>query len=152
MWEEADPVLVVGAWIPFVDATRENGCMQAMPGVAKGGHLPHRAEGGTMIVPERIPDVPPVTLPCPRGGVVLQNKFTPHRSTPNRTDVTRWSLDVRYQPADTPTGRPFHPAFLVRSRRSPECVCTFESWSATWKETLARQAEEPPPAAHRVVR
>ncbi len=152
MWEEADPVPVVGVWIPLVSATPENGCMQAMPGVARGGHLPHQAEGGTTIVPERLPQVAPVTLSCPRGGAVFQDKFTPHRSTPNRSESVRWSLDLRYQPAGRPTGRPFHPAFLVRSRSDPEAVCDHATWNLRWQETLARLAREPEPRAHRLVR
>jgi len=152
MWEEADPVPVVGAWIPLVDATPENGCMQVMPGVARLGHLPHQAEGGTTIVPERLPDVAPRMLACPRGGAVFQDKFTPHRSTPNRTNGVRWSLDVRFQPAGTPTGRPFHPAFLVRSERTPDAVVSDPAaWAQRWEETLRELAGGPQPVAHRVV-
>ena len=152
MWEEADPVPIVSVWIPLVDATEENGCMQAMPGVARSGHLPHQAAGGTTILPERIPDVAPITLACPRGGAVFQDKFTPHRSTPNRSETVRWSLDLRYQPAGEPTGRPFHPAFVVRSRRAPEQVCTHEEWSQGWQETFDDLAGKPEPKPHRVVR
>lgn len=151
MWEEADAVPVVGVWIPLVDATHENGCMQVMPGVAQRGHLPHQAEGGTMIVPEQLPEVPPRMLECPRGGAVFQNKFTPHRSTPNRTGGVRWSLDVRFQPAGLPTGRPFHPAFLVRSEREPEKVVRDPAvWAAKWKKTLRELQEKPAPVAHRI--
>lgn len=152
MWEEADPVPIVSVWIPLVDATPDNGCMEAMPGVARGGHLPHQAEGGTTIVPEALPDVAGVPLACPAGGAVFQDKFTPHRSTPNRTDAVRWSVDVRFQPAGQPTGRPFHPAFLVRSERTPDDVCDHTAWDAGWAACLADLAGKPPPAPHRVVR
>ncbi|MGH0038510.1 MAG: phytanoyl-CoA dioxygenase family protein [Myxococcota bacterium] len=153
MWEEADPVPVVGLWIPLVDATEENGCMEILPDVAAGGHLPHQAEGGTTIVPERLPRVEPVRVECRRGGVVFQDKFTPHRSTPNRSQGVRWSLDVRYQPADRPTGRPFHPAFVVRSASAPErCVRDHGAWSRAWEAALFALSERPAPPAHRVVR
>lgn len=153
MWAEADPVPVVGAWIPLVDADERNGCMQVMPGAFREGHRPHEAAGGTRIVPEAIPEVTPEVLPCPRGGAIFQDKFTPHRSTPNRTHGVRWSLDVRYQPADTPTGRPFHPAFVVRSRRTPEReVRDHRTWDRAWRETLAALEGQPAPVAHRVVR
>lgn len=152
LWQEADPVPMVGLWIPLVDATEENGCMEVMPGVARGGHLPHEAEGGTRIVPAALPAVTPRRLECPRGGVVFQDKFTPHRSTPNRTEGVRWSLDVRYQPADTPTGRPFHPAFLVRSRRDPERVVEDSAvWDRSWNDALATLEGKPEPVAHRLV-
>jgi phytanoyl-CoA hydroxylase len=152
MWEEADPVPVVGVWIPLVDATANNGCMEAMPGVARGGHLPHQAEGGTTILPECLPRVDPIRLACRRGGAIFQDKFTPHRSTPNRSEVVRWSLDLRFQPTGTPTGRPFHPAFVVRSRSTPERVSSHNDWSATWQDTFDSMAGSPEPQAHRVVR
>lgn len=151
LWEEADPVPMVGVWIPLVNATAENGCMEVMPGVATGGHLPHQAEGGTTIVPDLLPAVTPRRVECPRGGAVFQNKFTPHRSTPNLTQGVRWSVDVRYQPADTPTGRPFHPAFTVRSRRDPDCeVVDPAVWDRSWLEAFAALAGKPTPVAHRV--
>jgi hypothetical protein len=153
LWEEADPVPVVGVWIPLVDATAHNGCLEVMPGVARGGHLPHQAAGGTTIVPERLPDVAPRRLACRRGGAVFQDKFTPHRSTPNESDGVRWSLDVRYQPAGRPTGRPFHPAFLVHSARDPDAVVRDHAhWDAAWREALAALEGGPAPEAHRVVR
>ncbi|HKJ25423.1 MAG TPA: phytanoyl-CoA dioxygenase family protein [Myxococcota bacterium] len=153
LWEEADPVPIVGAWIPLVDATKRNGCMEVMPGVAAGGHLPHQAAGGTTIVPEALPAVEARTLECPRGGAIFQSKFTPHRSTPNETEGVRWSLDVRYQPAGTPTGRPFHPAFLVRSACTPEAVVRdHAAWDAAWRKALAALEGKPAPRAHRVVR
>lgn len=150
LWEEADPVPMVGLWIPLVDANEQNGCMEVMPGVAKGGHLPHQPEGGTTIIPDALPGVAPRRLECPRGGVVFQDKFTPHRSTPNRTEGVRWSLDVRYQPANTPTGRPFHPSFLVRSRCDPEAVVQDpELWARSWRDALASLDGKPEPVAHR---
>jgi hypothetical protein len=125
--------------------------MEVMPGIAAGGHLPHRAEGGTTIVPDRLPVVEPVVVECPRGGAVIQDKFTPHRSTPNRSDGVRWSLDVRYQPADTPTGRPFHPAFVVRSRSAPEReVRDHGDWDRAWCDALEALSDGPTPPAHRL--
>ncbi len=151
MWEEADPVPVVGVWIPLVDANEDNGCMQVMPGAFRSGHLPHQAEGGTTLRPDVLPDVPPRTLPCPRGGAIFQDKFTPHRSTPNRTEGVRWSLDVRFQPAGTPTGRPFHPAFCLRSRRDPAAEVRDPAvWDAGWRDALAALEGQPEPMAHRV--
>ena len=51
------------------------------------------------------------------------------------------SLDLRYQPADEPTGRPSYPSFVVRSRRAPEKVPSHQQWASTWLETRARLAD-----------
>ena len=48
----------------------------------------------------------------------------PHRSTLNKTDEVRWSMDLRYQ-TGTPSGRPYYPDFAVRSRSNPASVLTY---------------------------
>lgn len=147
-WEEADASEILTCWLPLVDATSENGCLSVLPGVFRHGFLEHQAEGGTTIRPHLLPDVPPRTLPVRRGGVIFMHRHTPHRSTPNRTDRVRWSIDLRYQPTGTPTGRPFHPEFVARSRARPESVLSDHAqWCRLWEEALARPA---PRGAHRV--
>ncbi len=136
-WEEADPTEIITFWIPLVDATVETGCMEVIPGAFKLGLLRHQAEGGTSIVPEEMPAIEPIAVPCPKGGVVIMNKYTPHRGTPNVSDIVRWSIDLRYQRTGEPTGRPFHPDFVVRSRTNPAGVLTDHSqWCALWMEAL----------------
>ena len=135
-WEEADSANIVTCWMPLVDATVENGCMEVMPGVWKGGYRAHQAEGGTTIRPDLLPDIAPVPVPVKKGGIIFMHRHTPHRSTPNHTDTVRWSLDLRYQPTGSPTGRPFHPEFVARSRH-PETVLTDHAeWSRRWEQAL----------------
>lgn len=137
-WEEADFSDIVTCWIPLVNATKINGCMQVMPDVFKQGHLDHVAEGGTTIDPVLLPDAPFVDAECPRGGAVLMSKFTPHRTGVNSTDTARWSLDLRFQPTGQPTGRPFHPAFVVRSKANPGSVLTDHAeWCRLWNHAFA---------------
>jgi ectoine hydroxylase-related dioxygenase (phytanoyl-CoA dioxygenase family) len=137
-WEEADNSDIITCWIALTDATVENGCMEVMPGVWKAGYLEHQAQGGTTIRPDLLPNVPPRAVPVCQGGIVFMHRYTPHRSTPNYTDGVRWSIDLRYQPNGTPTGRPFHPDFVVRSRRHPESVLTDHAeWSRRWVDALA---------------
>jgi phytanoyl-CoA hydroxylase len=146
-WEEADDSDIVTCWVAVVDATVENGCMEVLPGVFKHGFLEHQAEGGTTIRPHLLPDVTPRPVPVRQGGVVFMHRHTPRRSTSNLTDEVRWSIDLRYQKTGTPTGRPFHPDFVVRSRANPAAVLTNHAeWSRLWTEALAR----PQPGAHRV--
>lgn len=138
-WEEADHSDIITCWMPLIDATVENGCMEVLPGAWKGGYLEHQAEGGTTIRPDLFPDIPPRAAPVRKGGIVFMHRCTPHRSTPNYSSDVRWSLDLRYQPRGTPTGRPFHPEFTARSRRHPETVLTdHEEWSRRWIEALEK--------------
>ena len=90
----------------------------------------------------------PVTAECPRGGVVVMNKYTPHRGQPNLSDLARWTIDLRYQKTGEPTGRPFHPDFVVRSRLDPASVKRdHEGWCDAWEYALANSAGK---QAHRV--
>jgi phytanoyl-CoA hydroxylase len=136
-WEEADASDIVTCWLPLVDATVQNGCMEVMPGVWRSGYLTHQAEGGTTIRPDLLPAVLPRPVPVRKGGIVFMHRHTPHRSTPNYSEVVRWSLDLRYQPTGAPTGRPFHPEFVARSRQHPESVLTDHAeWSRRWIAAL----------------
>ena len=136
-WAEADDSDIVTCWLALVDATVENGCMEVMPDVWAQGYREHQAEGGTTIRPDLLPDTAPRAVPVHKGGIVFMHRYTPHRSTPNFTDAVRWSLDLRYQPVGTPTGRPFHPAFVARSRSHPETVLTdHAAWDRLWADAL----------------
>lgn len=139
-WEEADPHFILTIWLPWVAATPENGCLRVMPGVHKQGLLRHRTKPGlgTAIAPEALPQAKIVTLPMQPGDVLLMHKHTPHCSTRNNTDRVRWSMDIRYQATGTPTGRPFHPHFVVRSRANPETVLRDHViWDRLWAAALA---------------
>lgn len=137
-WEEADSADIVTCWLALVDATVANGCMEVIPDVWKQGYREHQAEGGTTIRPDLLPETAPRAVPVRKGGVVFMHRHTPHRSTPNYTEDVRWSLDLRYQPTGTPTGRPFHPEFIVRSRSHPEQVLADHAeWDRRWAEALA---------------
>ena len=138
-WEEADPVEIITCWIPLVNATAATGCMQVLPGVFRQAYLQHQAQGATQIMPQLMPDVPPRVAACAKGSIVFMNKYTPHRSTDNVSDVIRWSLDLRYQPTGRPTGRPFHPAFVVRSQSNPDSAhLHFEDWCHQWEMALKK--------------
>lgn len=134
MMPEADTSNVVTFWLPIGDATLEMGCMQILPGVPKShGYLKHQKEGGTTIWPELLPDVEPIVASCQKGDVVMMDKFTPHSSTPNRSQLCRWSLDLRYQPTGEHTGRTAHPEFVVRSPSKPDSVMhDYDEWCRLW--------------------
>ena len=136
-WQEADDSDIITCWLPLVDATVENGCMEVIPGVWKNGYLAHHADNGTTIRPEFHPVAASRPVPVKRGGVIFMHRYTPHRSTPNNSDVTRWSLDLRYQPTGVPTGRPFHPDFVARSSADPASVLKDHlEWAKRWEEAL----------------
>ncbi|KAI8502573.1 hypothetical protein Bbelb_192750 [Branchiostoma belcheri] len=133
--------LIPVAWIPLLDATVENGCMQ----VVRGGHrrgvtADHvGVVGGTWYVEvleeemEKTQGVniktDVVTCEVPYGGVLFINNAIPHRSLPNKTDNIRWSLDLRWQHPDKPSGfwgkrKPV----LMRTARDPMYAVPQGEW------------------------
>lgn len=136
--EEADQSDIITFWLPLVDAVAETGCMEVIPDVWKQGELRHYSNGGTTIVPEQMPKADPVLVPCLKGGIVIMNKYTPHRGTWNVSDIVRWSIDLRYQRTGEPTGRPSHPDFVVRSEANPDSELNdYTQWCEMWKEALS---------------
>lgn len=101
--------LIATAWIPFLDATPENGCMQ----MAKNGHKSGKValhtccQGPTWYITleeEEMQSTLDVNLqedirvePVEYGGFILFHNLTPHRSLPNVSKDVRWSVDLRWQ-------------------------------------------------------
>ena len=138
-WEEADPHFILTVWLPLAAATPENGCLQIIPQAHSAGLMQHHIKQGlgTVIVDEAMPENEQLTLPMAKGDVLMMDKKTPPRSTPNNADTVRWSMDLRYQQTGTPTGRPFHPTFVARSRSHPETeLKDYDEWCRQWAEAL----------------
>ena len=138
-WPDTDPYFMLTIWIPIVDATEENGCLQVLPGSHKFGLLTHGwNEAGLAVPNEHQPsNLTPKVLPIRAGGVILFHNYTLHSAKPNKSDTVRWSLDLRYHDVYQPTGRPYYPSFVVRSRLRPEaCQTDYETWCKRWKFAL----------------
>ena len=126
MEPKCDSVLQLTIWIPLIDATVENGCLEVIPYAHRDGVLPHRrSERFYLEIPEdALPEVGPIVVPVEFGGILLLTNLTPHRSIPNISHQVRWSVDARYQDASEPTGCQPEAGFLARSKLHPEHVVT----------------------------
>jgi phytanoyl-CoA hydroxylase len=101
-----DRALVLTVWIPLVDSNEQNGCLWVIPRVHCGSVMPHRPAAGKAyleIVDDALPPGPNVCCPVAKGGALLLTNRTPHGSFDNRTEIVRWSMDLRYQSAALPT-------------------------------------------------
>ncbi|XP_076463481.1 phytanoyl-CoA dioxygenase domain-containing protein 1-like [Babylonia areolata] len=134
-------VLQVTGWIPLLDATRENGCME----VVSGGHLKGKVATHTccwrdtwyiMLDEEEMTRTLGVDMEkdvklcqVPYGGILLINNLIPHRSLPNVSNDIRWSLDLRWQRADKDVGfYDVKPGILMRSRDQPDLQIDWETF------------------------
>ena len=121
--EHCDENLIITCWVPFVDATKENGCMEVLPRTHRGKVAPHYTGGNADFLVIKDEDLPAhprhaITAACPRGGVVFMSNRTPHCSTPNTSDHIRWSVDLRYKSADVPNNVGIEPAALDAEGRA----------------------------------
>ncbi|MDB6127098.1 MAG: phytanoyl-CoA dioxygenase family protein [Verrucomicrobia bacterium] len=112
-----DEHLIITCWVPFVDATADNGCMEILPRTHRGKVARHHTGGNADFLVIKDEDLPAdpraaITAACPRGGAVFMTNRTPHCSTPNSSDHIRWSVDLRYKAADVPNNVGLEPATL----------------------------------------
>jgi len=121
-----DQDLIVTCWIPLVDATPENGCLQVLPRTHTEGVFTHHTGGSggfLVITDDDLPSNEIITTPVPLGGALLLTNRTPHCSTDNITDVVRWSIDLRYQSADVPNNVGELPEDFELNRPPEEIAC-----------------------------
>ena len=136
--EDAGETLFVNFWIPLVEATADNGCLQVMRGSHRLGLLPHNFRTAFFhgIAEADLPDCEVVTCEVDVGDVLITMERVVHRSNPHTTHTVRWSLDVRYSCIGLPTGRKNVPGFIARSRQNPESVAkSHHDWLRILKES-----------------
>lgn len=142
---EADATEMLTVWLPVTDATVENGCLCVIPGSHREGLVTHCSTKG-LHIPDDLLNGQPRPLPMRRGSVLFMHHLTKHSSLTNVSDGIRWSFDLRYHPVGQPTGRPWFPGFVARSRRDPASAVTdWQDWADLWRGARSRLAaiEEP---------
>ena len=89
-----------------------------------------------------MPAEEPVSIPVRKGDVVFIHCRTPHGSGPNKSGQVRWSMDLRWNDARKPHGRPL-PGLLVRSQADPRvndpatAAGRHAAWVEEWRDAQA---------------
>ena len=151
---EADASRILTVWIAITESNRENGCLLVAPGSHRRGLAPHchdpQSNYSRQAIPERLVGNRRVALEMDPGDVVFLTKLTMHASLPNLSEDVRWSVDLRYQPTGEPTGRPWFPGFVARSRAAPQSVLSDPAtWAGLWHHARERLAAQPTPSFQR---
>ena len=116
-WSDLSPVAsqVATAMLFLDDATRENGCLEVVPGSHREGEQARQDTAGFGALemdPAQYDIARLVPLEVPAGTVVYFGPFLVHRSLPNRSSGDRRALLYSYQPAGHP-----HLSELTKLRR-----------------------------------
>ena len=127
----ADDTEILTVWLAITDATVENGCLQAVPYSHLHGITEH-CPFEQIEIPDQLLAGEPAPLPIKAGDAIFMHSLTQHNSLINRSDSIRWSFDLRYQPIGAPSGRDEFPGLIVRSRRDPSLVQSYEEWRDSW--------------------
>ncbi|ESO90037.1 hypothetical protein LOTGIDRAFT_233877 [Lottia gigantea] len=148
-------VMQATAWIPFLDATPENGCMQVVEKGHKTGKVADHqcCYGGTwyvMLFEDEMENKLDVdvkrdvrTCPVPYGGMLLINNVIPHRSLSNLSNDIRWSVDLRWQNPNYPAGfYGIKESLLLRSPKYPNLKVDWDSWNNVDYKGLAKKMVE----------
>ena len=139
--EEADGSDILTVWLPIMEATEENGCLMVVPGSHRGGLAQHCFTPTSKGIPEPFVGDEQVPLPMRPGDVLFMTRLTKHASLPNVSDGVRWSFDLRYSPIGQPTGRPWFPGFVARSRAHDEWeLSDHDAWADMWREARSALA------------
>jgi len=146
-------VLQPTAWIPLLDADEINGCMQVMAGGHRSGKVAtHQCcHGGTWYVMLEEDEMQKSlgidtkkdlrTCPIKYGSFLLINNLIPHRSLNNTSEVTRWSLDLRWQRADRPVAfYDLKNGVRMRSSTNPNMEINWEEFDSVCRHAKSATA------------
>lgn len=96
-----EPMALWSCWMPFDDATLENGCMMCVPGSHKLGPLPHIRTTDDFVVPEEHYDPSRlVALPMRAGSGLFFHSLILHQTAENRSDTPRRAIAMSYMAAE----------------------------------------------------
>lgn len=91
------PMSLWSCWIPFDDATIENGCMMVIPGSHRGGALPHVSEHGDYVIPlEDYDGDALIPVPMKRGTGLFFHSLLVHGTAANRSGNPRRAVTMSY--------------------------------------------------------
>lgn len=98
-------------WMPLTPVNRSNGTIEVLPGTHRGGVLPFEYTGRDALVKSKVmspkdirlsvePTESGVFIEAEPGDVVIFSQLLLHRSTPNRSSSSRWSVQIRHTDID----------------------------------------------------
>lgn len=106
-WNPSVDAHALSVWMPLQPVTRENGCMEFMPGSHKQDIQPHQSIGGDARVHGleylgEMDETKAVPCPLPPGGATFHDSKTLHFTSANRSNIPRRAYILGFAVAPTP--------------------------------------------------
>ena len=98
------------------------------------------------------PDREPVPMEMKRGDVLFMTNLTPHASFVNRSDIVRWSVDLRYQSMDAPNNAEEDPETYTPEREPVTMACYPSEADFVIRDSSRPEREVRTPEAFRELR
>ncbi len=108
-----EPMSLWSCWVPFDDATLDNGCLTVVPGSHRRGALPHVQTEDNFVVPaEHYDETALVPVPMRRGSALFFHSLLLHGSAANTSGAPRRAVTMSYLgPGHRYTGKPPAPEY-----------------------------------------
>ena len=137
----ADETHMITAWVAVTEADQDNGCLEVLEDTNAGPLITH-CPAKQLEIPEELLDTGDAKpLEVGPGDVIFFHPLTIHGSRANVSERLRWSFDLRYNRTKEPTGRPWFPDFVARSRARPETeLRDAKQWQKMWADARSRLA------------
>ena len=125
----SDPGLIVGVWIALDRATRENGCMQVIPGSQLGGpapHVPMVDVNECHIRPDLVRADDRVAIEMEPGDALIFGACLHHMTAPNTSGMRRRAVQFHYQQDGLVWGDLAMHRRAYRDEQGAYCGCTVQ--------------------------
>ena len=97
-----EPMALWSCWMPFEQATLENGCMMAMPGSHDRGAQPHVKVTDDFVIPEERYDPDEmVAVPMDPGDGLIFHSLLMHATSANTSDKARRAITMSYMATES---------------------------------------------------
>jgi len=130
---------IVSMWFPLHAVDEERSCLAVSPvpdfEMARLYENDESTDTGFVgIHPDEAKQLKQIPISMQPGDLLCFTELTPHGAWPNRTDLMRWSMDVRFVGAERAHPDAMQHGLQVRSK-DPDKLTSYETWLNKWDES-----------------
>ena len=121
-----DKLLSITCWIPIVNVNVNNGCLWVAPKAHKKGIFKHIFDRNNcyLEIPRNMFKFNLIPVEMNAGSVLFMTNLTPHASFRNSSNITRWSIDLRYQDFNIPNNINQKPKDFINIKNENNLPCS----------------------------